>query len=230
MVGKTNVGSSGKLFAVIAVTYPAGSVCTCSNGTKTFTAKDTSGKALFNVTVGEWTVKAEDTAAGKSKSANVSITTDGQSSSVTLHYELILFDKGNYDEETGGFIGISGNNLYSYSRRKEGGVQEFGNWSTNNAINLAGYVTLHFIVAGGTYGVGDPDAYNAACVLVGLSTGKGSTSFVASKNVSNGSFTEYTLSLSGNQSSYYIVGHTDGGDWTSVVKTTTCYISKLWLT
>ena len=223
--------------ASINITYPANSNCVVTNSSGQTVASDTntgSSTKTWTATVGAtgtYTVTANATdGSGKTKSQSVSITTDGQSVSVKLSYELILFDNGNYDGETGGFIGISGNTLYSYSRRQENGVQEFGNWSTNNAINLAGYVTLHFIVSGGTYGVGDPEAYNAACVQVGLSTGKGSSSFVASKNVSKGNFTEYTLSLSGRQSSYYIVGHTDGGDWTSVVKTTTCYISKLWLT
>ena len=38
MVGKTNVGG-GKLFAVIAVTYPAGSICTCISGSRTLRAR-----------------------------------------------------------------------------------------------------------------------------------------------------------------------------------------------
>ena len=221
-------GGGGKLFAVIAVTYPEGSICTCSDGTKTMKAKDTSGKALFNVTVGEWTVTATDGSSTTSQA--VSITTEGQSESVTLTYELVLFNNGDYAAETGGFSRVSNNKLYSYSRRQTDVLEEYGKWSTNNAINLAGYNTLHFMVASGAYGVGDEDQVDAACVKVGLSTAKESTSFAASKNVSNGAFTEYTLSLSGNQGSYYIVGYTDGGDWTSVVKTTTCYISKLWLT
>lgn len=48
---------AGRVFSIIAVTYPAGSVCTCSDGTTTLTARDTSGKALFNVpSAGTWTV------------------------------------------------------------------------------------------------------------------------------------------------------------------------------
>lgn len=85
-------GGSGKLFAVIAVTYPEGSVCTCSNGTKTLTAKDTSGKALFNVVVGEWTVTATD--GSRTKSASVSITTEGQIESLTLAYRTDIIKAG----------------------------------------------------------------------------------------------------------------------------------------
>ncbi len=105
MVGKTNVGSSGKLFAVIAVTYPEGSVCTCSNGTKTLKARDTSGKALFNVTVGEWTVTATD--GDKTKSVTVDITTVGQIESVKLSYKMWLYNKGDQCVDvTGGYTDI----------------------------------------------------------------------------------------------------------------------------
>ena len=91
-IGRVNTGSSGKLFAVIAVTYPEGSVCTCSNGTKTLKARDTSGKALFNVTVGEWTVSCTDGTDTASKA--VGITYEGQVESVSLSYLLWLYNKG----------------------------------------------------------------------------------------------------------------------------------------
>ena len=83
-------------FAAIGVTYPEGSTCTCSNGTKTLTAKDTSGQALFLVPEdGTWTVTATDPAdATKTKSESVSITKEGQWESVTLSYQFYLFKEG----------------------------------------------------------------------------------------------------------------------------------------
>ena len=87
------VGGGGeKLFAIIAVTYPEGSVCTCTDGTKTLTARDTGGMALFNVPPGTWTVTATD--GSKTKSATVSITAESQAESVTLIYELTIFKSG----------------------------------------------------------------------------------------------------------------------------------------
>lgn len=86
------LSGGGKLFAIIAVTYPEGSICTCSNGTKTLKARDTSGKALFNVPLGEWTVSCTD--GSRTKSAQVSITAEGQSESVTLNYRYMIFDNG----------------------------------------------------------------------------------------------------------------------------------------
>ncbi len=72
-------------YAIIGVTYPEGSVCTCTNGTRTITAKDTSGKALFVIpAAGTWTVKAVKGSQSASKA--VSITAEGQVATVTLAY------------------------------------------------------------------------------------------------------------------------------------------------
>lgn len=97
-------GSSAKVYAVIGVTYPAGSICTCSNGSKTLTTKDTSGKAMFIIpSAGTWTVTA--VSGSKSKSKVVSITAEGQVEVVTLIFETILWESGadQNTSVTGGF-------------------------------------------------------------------------------------------------------------------------------
>ena len=92
----------GTPYAAIGVTYPSGSVCTCTNGTLTLTAKDTSGKAIFVIpSAGTWTVKA--VRGDKMTSKAVSITAEGQVATVTLTYELILFDGGDNTGVTGGW-------------------------------------------------------------------------------------------------------------------------------
>lgn len=88
-------GSSAKAYAVIGVTYPTGSTCTCTNGSKTLTAKDTTGKAIFVIpSAGTWTVKA--VSGNKSKSKTVSITAEGQVETVELMYELIMVPNDDY--------------------------------------------------------------------------------------------------------------------------------------
>ena len=83
----------GTPYAAIGVTYPSGSVCTCTNGTLTMTAKDTSGKALFVIpSAGTWTVKAVK--GSKSKSKAVSITAEGQIETVELVYQMYIFKSG----------------------------------------------------------------------------------------------------------------------------------------
>ena len=71
--------------ATIAVTYPAGSTCTCSNGVTTLTAPDTSGSCTFIVTgTGTWTIHCTD---GTNEDAtDVEIVNDGQAATATLKY------------------------------------------------------------------------------------------------------------------------------------------------
>ena len=91
--------------ATINITYPAGSTCTCSDGTTTLSAPDTSGTWVCTVpNAGKWTVTSTD--GDKSKSGDALITTDGQTESVTLLYITYLFKDGEtYDSLTGGWQG-----------------------------------------------------------------------------------------------------------------------------
>lgn len=89
--------------ATINITYPAGSTCTCSDGTTTFTAPDTSGTWVCIVPkAGTWTVSCSN--GTQSDSENVSITTDGQSKSIALSYYTTVFDR-----ETQSFSDIESN-------------------------------------------------------------------------------------------------------------------------
>lgn len=79
--------------ASIAVTYPSGSTCTCTKGSTTLTASSTGGSYTFTVpSSGTWTVSC--TGGGKTASKTVSITTNGQSTSVTLAYETVVYEQG----------------------------------------------------------------------------------------------------------------------------------------
>lgn len=102
-------GGSGTPFAVIGVTYPEGSTCTCSDGTKTLTAKGTSGRAIFNIPYAAmWTVSCTD--GTDTASESVSITADGQSANLELRYDLPLWDNGSVNEDvTGGWSGNAAN-------------------------------------------------------------------------------------------------------------------------
>lgn len=76
--------------ATINIAYPAGSTCTCSDGTTTLSAPDTSGTwACIVPNAGTWTVTS--TSGAETDSKAVTITTDGQSTSVELSYALFLF-------------------------------------------------------------------------------------------------------------------------------------------
>ena len=133
--------SAGKLFAVIGVTYPAGSTCTCTNGSKTLTAKDTSGKALFVIpSAGTWTVTA--VRGSKSKSKEISITAEGQVETVALTYELYIFKSGSgltsgYSVE--GWGGTVSNSDISWSGSSTSGGVSF---YIKPAVALSNYTKL----------------------------------------------------------------------------------------
>lgn len=58
ILGLENSVSVNDPDSIITVTYPAGAVCTCSDGTTTLTAPNTSGSAVFGVEIGTWEIVA----------------------------------------------------------------------------------------------------------------------------------------------------------------------------
>ena len=152
MIGRTNVGGSSA-FAVIDVTYIAGAICTCSNGTRTMKAKDDSGHWLFVIPkAGVWTVTATD--GSKTKSATVEITAEGQVETVTLAYELVLIDNGTVDtaltgdwqatrydawdtDNTAPSVSIDSSGVNAYS-----GVGTYAAISHAKAFDVTSYSTL----------------------------------------------------------------------------------------
>lgn len=134
--------------ATIKVTYPAGSTCTCTYGGYSYTAGDTSGSWTFTVPVaGTWTVTV--TNGSQTRTKTVSITTNGQSVSVGIIYELYLFNKGDTClADTGGWTNtttggvtsgyVSGTDLVWHA--DSGGI---GYYRTVYAIDVTPYSTLY---------------------------------------------------------------------------------------
>lgn len=161
-------------YAIIGVTYPAGSTCTCTNGSKTLTAKDTSGKALFVIpSAGTWTVTAFS--GSKSTSKTVSITAEGQVETVTLMYGLYIFKNGS--GLTSGYS-IKSNSIISAPTVSSDTISWSGNSSSGGvafyidpAVALSGYTKLcvDFECSynyGGNYGMGFGVGTDAATGLM----------------------------------------------------------------
>lgn len=92
-MGFVPINTGGRMYAAIRVTYKAGETCTCTNGTRTLTAKNTSGVWLFAVpSAGTWTVKAG------SKTKDVSITAESQYASANLDESRLIIDGSGYAE------------------------------------------------------------------------------------------------------------------------------------
>ena len=129
--------------ATINITYPTGSTCTCSDGTTALTAPDTSGTwACIVPNAGTWTVSSTD--GDKSKSANVAITTNGQSESVTLQYVLYLFkdnaDVVDWSKNSAG--SLSSPNLSDINCNYGEGYRSSCIFYTANKIDVTGYDSL----------------------------------------------------------------------------------------
>ncbi len=149
----------GTPYAVIGVTYPSGSVCTCTNGTLTLTAKGTGGKALFVIpSAGTWTVKAVKGSDSASKA--VSITAEGQAATVTLVYwDGTLYNAGNeYTAQTGGWTCVGEGVGYNKSTKTDNKLyvktQESSSTPyirTTNKVSLTGFTKIQATVSGQTH-------------------------------------------------------------------------------
>ncbi len=105
MIGRTNVGGGGKAVAAIGVTYPVGSTCTCTKGSRTLRAKDTSGKYLFLVPgTGAWDITATD---GENTVTVQVIVEDCDAQKTGIGYSVYLFLDGTTSNEVGGWVNAS---------------------------------------------------------------------------------------------------------------------------
>ena len=206
MVGITNSSGIGKIYAVIGVTYPSGSTVTCTNGSKTLKTKDTSGKAIFVIPyAGTWTVTAVK--GSKSTSKTVSITAEWQVETVTLMYELVLFNNGVVSgyawgsSNNNGYGGAEVSNgliyLYGYTGGDDTSLQPgWGEIGISSAIDLSDYSTLKVHlnkidnaegtakIQVGTTALGEDTATKTVTLTAGTTTSLDISSITGSKYIS----------------------------------------------
>lgn len=178
--------------ATINITYPAGSTCTCSDGTTTLSAPDTSGTwACIVPNAGTWTVSSTD--GDKSKSADIVINTNGQTESVTLLYITYLFKDGEtYDSLTGGWQGTV--NAEKQALQLTANAGKTASVWTQNKVDLTDYSSV--------------SVKSDSNVIIGLSiiiaSAIGSTSGqVATANIS-GAESELSLDISAITGEYFV--------------------------
>lgn len=190
-------GGGTKLFAAIGVTYPAGSTVTCTNGTKTLTAKTTSGQWVFAIPeAGTWTVTATDGTGTKSQS--VSITTEGQLESVTLSFRLYLLRDGVENSEVTGGLYYRKNTSENKITPSDGvlvctpGGSYYNVLSSGNAFDVTEYKTLYVsaTLTGSAIDylnhIGLINKNTASSSLTNLG---GKDQFIASKTISTADYT-----------------------------------------
>lgn len=226
--------------ATINITYPAGSTCTCSDGTTTLSAPDTSGTwACIVPNAGTWTAAATDGVENTSES--VSITTDGQIAAIELSYLLWLYKSGNtYNAVTGGWsvaehpsTGGSFDSVLTLnddsmllSTEVFGGSVAYANAFTNNSIDLTGVNTLKFKITGiGNTAYSDKEGnthkFRFSLVVANERPTKQDPTFAADmKILATG---EYSVDVSAVTAGYVGIWITTGG----YIKTTLT-ISEIW--
>lgn len=199
--------------ATISITYPAQSTCVIKNSSGTQVASDTNtsaGTKTWTAMVdaaGTYTITATATdGSGKTKSATVSITADGQSASVTLSYELVLFNNGvvsgyawdSSNVETG-YAQVSDGLIYLGGSTWDNGLVFKPGWGEigiSSAIGLSDYSTLKVRlnkidsakgtakIQVGTTALGDDTATTTVTLTAGTTTSLDISSITGSKYIS----------------------------------------------
>ena len=173
-------GGTSKAYAVIGVSYPEGSTCTCTDGAKTLKLKNTSGQGIFLIPyAATWAVTA--VSGSKSASKTVSITTEGQVETITLTYGLYIFKNGS-GLTSGYSIKSNSNSMISAPTVSSDTISWSGNSSSGGvafyidpAVALSGYTKLcvDFECSynwGGDYGMGFGVGTDAAAATMINST------------------------------------------------------------
>lgn len=224
--------------ATISITYPVKSTCVVKNSSGTTVASNNntgSSTKTWTATVnakGTYTITATATdGSGKTKSATVSITADGQSESVTLSYELVLFNNGvvsgyawnssNHDGSYGD-AKVSNGLIYLYGYTWDNNISLQPGWGEigiSSAIDLSDYSTLKVHLNK------IDNADGTAKIQVGTTALGDNT---ATKNVTLTAGTTTSLDISSITGSKYIslYAQSDTGTYGNMIK---AYFDKVWL-
>ena len=192
--------------ANISVVYPAGSVCTCSNGNVSLSAPDTSGSHTFVVpNTGTWTVSCTDGSA--TATGTVSITADGQSKSVELAYSVYVFKSGDGALETiskasatDRYYVTIGNEYIEGHGYDSSSAADYVSFYTAHK-NLAGYNTLYFDVKVTEAWSGEEPRFGVASSTIPAS-GSGASKFTTYKVGQKGNRQTIAIDISSNNSGY----------------------------
>ena len=105
MIGITNVGGGGGMaYAYIGVIYDAGATVTCTDGNKTYRAKDTSGLYTFPIPyAATWIVTATDGTQTKSESVVITSLWQDVVANLTFWDGTIFYNGNQYLNITGGW-------------------------------------------------------------------------------------------------------------------------------
>ena len=139
-------GGGGNAYGMIVVNYPAGSTLTITGGKASKKDISSTMRIYYVKTAGTYTITA--TRSGKSTSRQVVISAWGQSATITLNYELILYSYGTMETTISGGLTKYDNNSapvnFNETNITMGGTTASAKCSaaTINAIDVSSYSSL----------------------------------------------------------------------------------------
>lgn len=196
--------------ATINITYPAGSTCTCSDGTTTISAPDTSGTwACIVPNAGTWTVTS--TSGTETDSKAVTITTDGQSTSVELSYALFLFKPNAPSDIIAGEWEMPGNS--TVTAEAELVVKSVNNFNgnriisarTKGQIDLTEYSTLQATCKASGGSDTKLEVYSGSSVVASTAIGTDLTTVTVDISALSGL---HSIGFAGNHTAYLTITYT----------------------
>lgn len=196
--------------ATINITYPAGSTCTCSDGTTTLSAPDTSGTwACIVPNAGTWTVTS--TSGTETDSKAVTITTDGQSTSVELSYALFLFKPNAPSDIIAGEWEMPGNS--TVTAEAELTVKSVNNYNgdrtisarTKGQIDLTEYSTLQATCKASGGSNTKLEVYSGSPAVASVAIGTDLTTVTVDISALSGL---HSIGFSGRHSAYAMITYT----------------------
>lgn len=196
--------------ATINITYPAGSTCTCSDGTTTLSAPDTSGTwACIVPNAGTWTVTS--TSGAETDSKAVTITTDGQSTSVELSYALFLFKPNAPSDIIAGEWEIPGKGtVTAEAELTVKSVNAYGDYKTwpartKGQIDLTEYSTLQATCKASGGSKTNFEVYSGSAAVASAAIGADLTTVTVDISALSGL---HSIGFSGRHSAYETITYT----------------------
>ena len=220
--------------ATISITYPAKSTCVVKNSSGTQVAIDTNDGTdakTWTTTVGAtgvYTITSNATdGSGKTKTTTVSITADGQSKSVILSYEYIIFADGQLNSEMGALNNRSlstykiENNKITCSRTGSNAGNSTGYGSFTLPVDLTSRENLYIRVSSENY---------PTYTKFGIEAEANTNTFAASQSKTTKESETLTIPVASFSGSRNILIEITGlGDPSFGALTTIAYIEKMWL-
>lgn len=226
MIGRTNAGGGGgSAYAFVIVNYPEGSTVSCTNSSGDKDLSTT--QKLFYIKKGTTSCTVTATLGSQSTAATVTGITERSSKTVTLSYELALFENGELSAALGALNNRSlstykienGKITCSKSGTNAGDSTGYGSFTL--PVDLTSRENLYIRVSSANY---------PTYTKFGIEAEVNTNTFAASQSKTKTESETLVIPVSSFSGAHNILVQITGlGDPSFGSLTTTAYIEKMWL-